>query len=151
MRLDTLGMKKIRFLEREYGQLSNVPDDHPAIKRLTKYGKEQRNIRLTMGIYFYLTKEELDFTTEYSREVSKLRTPTIRSWVTDYLKKPYKLRLNTDIPKTSRVSFKIREEDYKKLMAMEKEYSLPINDLLAIIVKDKINSFNWGCLRETNN
>lgn len=141
MRLDDTAMKKIRYLEHTYGQLSNTPDDHPFIEKLAPYGKDSRP-KLDTLISFYVTKKELEKINRITMSEGTTRTPRLREWVVEFFKKPFPIDLTMDTPKEERLSFKIYANDYKKIKYYSDKTFVDVVDLLAIIVKTKLSEID---------
>lgn len=141
MRLDELGMEKIRHLEHMYGQLSNTPDDHPFIEKLAAYGKDTRP-KLDTLITFYISENEINKLNQITIDKGITRTPVVRKWIVDFLKKPYPINLSMDVPKEKTLSFNIYADDYKKLKSYADKSNISIVDFPAILVKTKINEID---------
>lgn len=139
MRLDSKAMTKIRHLEREYGQLSNVPSSHPYINRLSKYGKNTPPPLLDTLLSFYLTKDEMDKATEITNKLNKVRTTEIREWIVDYIYNPSKINTAIPIPKEERFTLNVYKKDFEELSKLASKNDMIFNEFAAIIVKTKIS------------
>lgn len=139
MRLDKLAMEKIRYLEHKYGQLSNIPEDHPYIEKLSVYGKNTPPKKLDTSVHFYLTKDELEKANNLTIGKGKARTTELRKWLVGFLEQPFTLNLTQKVPMTERIQFNIYKEDHDKLMNYANKSHLTLSSLLSIIVKTKLN------------
>lgn len=142
MRLDSIAMAKIKYLEAEYGQLSNVPETHPYISKLLKYGKNAPLPKLDTAVSFHLTKEELSKVNKLTKKSNKMRTTLIREWIVEYINNPIKLNLDLPIKKDERLSLNIYLDDFKKINKLADSNKLINNQLVSIIVKSKINELS---------
>lgn len=139
MRLDSTAMQKIRYLEHKYGQLSNVPEEHPYIKKLLIYGKNQPAPKLDTLITFYLTNEELKKATEITKKLKRVRTTCVREWIIEYLDNPKEINKNVSISKEERFSLNVYRKDFDRIIKLSTKKKLLYSDFLSMVVKQKIS------------
>lgn len=146
MKLTPKAMSKIRLLENEYGQLSNVPSTHPYIEKLSKYGKPTPPKKLDTIAYFYLSTEELNKITCIMKEKKKVRTTGVRELIIDYLENPTDLDKDEEIKREERFTLYVYKEDFEKIVELANEYKVLHHVLLSMVIKKYLKCYKQGVL-----
>lgn len=139
MKLDQRTMDEIRYLEHEYGQLSEVPGDNHLIIRMQKRMKKSKSSSMGKSVNFLLSKEDKQ---KLEALANKQETPMsvhVRAILLTYINKPYEpIEINRDNLK-DRVYVSLDEADYNQLSKVSKKYEKRLSYLLSRLITQELN------------
>lgn len=155
MRLDDTGIGMIQLLEKEYGQLSNVPTDNTILKKLSVYGgaprakektskkrvakKRKPNEVIQHSVTFYISDSHDEYLLKASNNSDRFKAVVLRKWISEISHYQSKITISTNFKKDKKIKLNMNRKDALFVIKQAKHYETTPQIIISNFVKNKIN------------